>query len=318
MFTQHPLQSPSAPLHRGTRRPSLRVRPRRALALALGALLAIATVARGASESPVPVEQSEQSLVGEWRIVGRRPAPWAGVVATNAAIEIGARVRVDPARLDGPGAIGCGAARLERVTAPPEGLFEGNLPDPARDAARLGFRAGPVPGLRVVCANVGLDFHLADPWTLLLGLDDRIYTLSRAPGALAEAGAPEGAAQRLLEQHLAGDTGFSAAAWDGKREALAPSLADRLDAWFAVEWPEDEPPPINGDPLTMSQEPPTRFAVLVAELDGEVARVPVRYADALREWSIVLELRRGGEGWQLADVVDERGERLGDWLDERP
>jgi hypothetical protein len=264
------------------------------------------------------VPASVASLLGEWRIVGSVPAPWADATPAIAAIAIGARTRLAPDRLQGSHPIGCGAARFERFDAPPEGLFEGNLPDPARDAGRLGFRAGLVACLRALCANASLDFHLADPWTLLFGLDNRIYMLSRAPGALAEAATPEGAAQRLLEQHFAGDTGFSAAAWDGKREALAPSLASRIDAWFAVEWPEDEPPPINGDPLTMSQEPPTRFAVQVAELDGEVAKVPVQFADAKRDWTAWLVMRRGDAGWQLADVVDDRGERFGDWLAERP
>lgn len=317
MSTPSPPKSRLVPLRRGRHR-TARVSSRWTLLLAIAALFAIATVARGAAGAPDPSAPSVASLLGEWRIVGSVPAPWAEAAPTIAAIEIGARIRVAPERLEGPHPIGCGAARFERFDAPPEGLFEGNLPDPARDAARLGFRAGLVACLRAICANASLDFHLADPWTLLFGLDNRIYTLSRAPGALASADTPEGSAQRLLEQHLAGERGFTGPAWAGKREALSPALAERLDGYLAADWPADEPPAISGDPLTMSQETATRFAVLAADVDGELARVPVRFADGGSDWRVVLELERVGAAWLLADVVDARGERFGDWLAERP
>lgn len=312
------LLKPRLALRLRGRRRTARVSSRWTLLLAIAALLTIATVARGAAGAPDPSPPSVASLLGEWRIVGSVPAPWAEATPAIAAIEIGARIRVAPERLEGPHPIGCGAARFERFEAPPEGLFEGNLPDPARDAARLGFRAGLVACLRAICANASLDFHLADPWTLLFGLDNRIYTLSRAPGALAAADTAEGSAQRLLEGHFAGQRGFSDAAWAGKRGALAPSLAEALDAYFAVDWPVDEPPPINGDPLTMSQESATRFAVFDAEISDGIARVPVRFADGATDWQVVLELERGRAGWLLTDVVDTRGERFNTWLVERP
>jgi hypothetical protein len=307
-----------APLRPGRRHRSSRGFSLWTLVLAIAALLAIATVARGADGSKGPVPASLASLLGEWRIVGSVPAPWADATPAIAAIAIGARIRLAPERLEGPQPIGCGAARFERFEAPPEGLFEANLPDPERDAARLGFHAGLVACVRAICANASLDFHLVDPWTMVFGLDNRIYTLSRAPGALAAADTPEGSAQRLLQGHFAGDRGFSDAAWAAKRGALAPLLAEALDAYFAVDWPVDEPAPINGDPLTMSQESATRFAVFDAEINDGIARVPVRFADRATDWQVVLQLERGHAGWLLTDVVDARGERFSTWLVERP
>ena len=66
---------------------------------------------------------------------------------------------------------------------PPRSLFEGNLPDPARDAAALGITDLDVTVLTLYCsdnnADVSLDFPMRDAETILLGLDNVVYTFKR-------------------------------------------------------------------------------------------------------------------------------------------
>lgn len=250
------------------------------------------------------------ALTGSWRFTHAAAAPWGAPLAGGATLA-GQTLILAPKRMQGPAPLDCGPARLEASAYPAEGLFQGNLPAPAKKQAQaLGLGRFPVSGLRVTCGAGIFEFHRADADTLLLGLDNRVWTLSRAPGALAAADSPAGRVERLLETHFAGDMGFDAKSAAAKAAFQSQRLNQLVAAYLARPRPQDEVPPINGDPYTDSQEYPTRFAVGAARLQRDRAQVPVRFADALSRRSLTFELVRTGGVWQVDDIDYGHGDRL--------
>jgi hypothetical protein len=259
-------------------------------------------------------------IQGDWRVFRQQLAPWVvGAASVGAAgIELGERLSFSPEGLSGPAVLACAEARYSTLQMPVEGLFQGELPEPERNAERLGLASAVQPSVRLDCANGSFDFHLADADTLLFALDHRIYSASRAYGALAGQDSPEAALQALLERHFGGDMGFSLENWADKRGHLTTALNQRIDAYAAAEWPADEVPPINGDPLTDSQEYPTRFAVRQGHGNGSRVPLEVDFADAHRSKRLVCTMQFEHGRWLLDDVHGESGESFLDLLAERP
>ena len=115
---------------------------------------------------------------GTWWVVEGYVAPWADHAVKPYPDWPGREVRFATGRLLGPHPLACDEARHAWWFVEAEGLFEGNLPVPATDAAdELGLRPGPVPTLRVTCPNAGFDFHLTSDGDLLIGLDNVIWRL---------------------------------------------------------------------------------------------------------------------------------------------
>jgi len=83
----------------------------------------------------------------------------------------------------GPGIVNCESAVYSPTSLPLDRLFEGSLKDPVNDAAKLGVKGSDIPSLLQGCKSStgGLEllFHLTDPDTLMLALDNTIYTLTR-------------------------------------------------------------------------------------------------------------------------------------------
>ena len=267
-----------------------------------------------------PLARCAEGWLGEWRVFRVQPAPWLAPNAwpPPAALQLGDRVRLQAQGIDGPKPLACTKGAVEALDTPADGQFQGNLTLPADQAQTLGLPAGLRPGLRVNCSSGSWDFHAADPETLLFALDLRIYSLSRAPGALAPAGSPAAAVQTLLEQHFAGTRAFSREAWAPLREGLCGGLLAAVEAYFETSWPEDEVPPVNGDPLSDSQEPPARFAVGEAQFVGAQAEVPVRFADAHREHITTFLLQREQGAWKVCDLRYADGSQLSLILAEQP
>lgn len=268
-----------------------------------------------------PAQAAVEAWFGRWMLQQAQQAPWAGgdsgkrVLPPRVALQLGKEL----ARV--PGMPDCSAPAYSSIQSPPEGLFQGGLDVDGRAAASarmLGFAEGAAPGLRIDCPNSTLDLHRLDDQTLVYALDNVLYTASRSPGALADGDGPEAAAQALLVAHLAGDMGFTEALWADKAAWLSTGLAASLRGYFAAPWPEDEVPPINGDPLTDSQEYPTRFAVGAATVEGQRASVPVQFADGWQAWRVSLELVVEDGAWKLDEVRGRDGSGLRAVLAERP
>lgn len=279
------------------RRPAL-------LALTLGLLLA----------TPAHAE-----FHGEWRLILSTPAPWVDAAELPVhSLRIGDRLLLGPDGIEGPAPLACGHGQTSTLQIPAEGLFQGGLVQPAADAERLGFGQGSHPSLRIDCDSGSWDFHAVEADVLVFALDHRIHTLGRSPGALAAPDSPQGRVQRLLEAHFAAGLRFDPASTAALGDLLSDALQQDIAHYFAAPWPADEVPPINGDPYTDSQEPPTRFKVLDALIDGENARVEVEFADAYRRKRFHYLLQQEAGSWRLRDIEWNDAERLVELLAERP
>lgn len=90
---------------------------------------------------------------------------------------------------------------------------------------RLGLAGASFKGVSVRCDTGVFEYHYADEDTMLLALDNRIWTLARTAGTRAAEAAPEGVVQRFLEAHFAGDMGFTPETADAERPARAIGAA---------------------------------------------------------------------------------------------
>jgi len=278
----------------------------------LGTLLAASLTPAAFAEGSGPA-----AFMGEWRIVRVQAFPQANAEAAGASLSTGARVRLRADGMDAPPPLGCDSAQLDLLSVPAEGLFQGTLTHPPADAEQLGV-ALPAPTLRIDCSSGSWDLHAADPDTLMFALDRHVYTLSRSAGTRAQAGTPEYAVQALLEAHFAGSMGFDPAHWQGLEAWLSQPLKASLQSYRETPWPTDEVPPIHGDPLTDSQEYPTRFRVGAAQQMGDLAELEVAFADAYSQRRLRYRLVREQTDWRLDDVLFDAGGGLRALLAERP
>lgn len=252
------------------------------------------------------------TIEGSWRVARGVPGPWVSAGRTaDARAWLGQTVQFEAGRVRGPGVLACGHARYEATRMPPDGLFQGVLPAPTQAAARaLGLKAGVVDGVRLSCDTGVFELHRADADTLLVAVDNVVWTLVRNAGGLAAAPSPESTVQTLLEQHFAGDMGFDATTLTPKQRYLSSRLQRLTRSYLARPQPADEVPSINGDPFTDSQDYPTRFAVGRAQSDGQHALVPVRLADGYSQRTLTYALVREGGAWRVDDVRYGHGPAL--------
>jgi hypothetical protein len=151
----------------------------------LASLLALAACSPRAEES-ASVAHPGNPFFGSWKTATAQVAPWWN--------EHGPAPEMNPEfqnttivfaadKSSGPTIVACEkpvyAVNIVRSGA----LFEGNLPNPAADAAALGFSAPEISSMNLSCTDngkdVSLDFPMADDKTILLGLDNMIYTFKR-------------------------------------------------------------------------------------------------------------------------------------------
>ncbi len=136
-----------------------------------------------------PDEPVENVFIGTWRLESSQVAPWwsgAGAApAANPELATTPLV-ISEVSVAGPSIAACGAPAYRIAQYPVESLFEGNLPDPWSMAKELGISGQYVTTLVESCTENGRDvelqFPMVDANTLLLGLDNMIYTFERQPG----------------------------------------------------------------------------------------------------------------------------------------
>ena len=141
---------------------------------AAAALFAGCAVGRAQNYEPSPIGAT-------FVITDSQKAPWA----TNAFGEADARSRglrgktitFGAKAITAPQPMACKRPNYERVAVEPDGLFQGALKAPARDAAALGFKPGKIPSLLTGCE---VDYHFLDADHALFALDNRIYRIERA------------------------------------------------------------------------------------------------------------------------------------------
>ena len=274
----------------------------------VAAVVAVACMSSVSAPAATP-----DALAPTWRITRVIGAPWAPGESTRPPLQdwVGEAVNFKAGSVEGPGVLRCGNAVRETTSYPAEGLFQGNLPAPALEAAQaLGIAHLPVAGVSLSCDSGIFEFHRVDAENMLLALDNQILTLSHSPGALASADSPEGRVQRLLEAHFGGDMGFTPANLKGQRIWFSRALDGAMSRYFARPTSVDEVPTVDGDPFTDSQEYPQRFSVGTARMSKGKADVPVRFSDAFRERTVIYVMRREGGTWHLDDLRLGTGETL--------
>jgi len=247
-----------------------------------------------------------------WKVQSVRVAPWAPPGPSIAADSARGR----EIRFKGPvieGAVSCSDAQLSYVVSPAEGLFEGNLPAPADRAARaIGIDGLPLLTQRATCANGSYDFHITSIVTAYIGLSNEVWGLIRTSSMAS----PEATALELLRIHMTQDMGFTTSSVEQKSVLLTDGLASAIADYFARPFPQDEPPPINGDPFTNSQEYPSGFIVGKAVVNAEGASVPVRFENGPRRYVIKFELQQVTNRWRIDNLVYEDGSTFRESLDE--
>ena len=284
------------------------------LALALIAGLALASAAPDAVAQAVPVEPGIA-----FKLSSGVPAPWigkGGSVATPGTLA-GKPVTFGFGSVAAPHPIGCDKARYRFAVQPPEGLFQGGLPAPAAEVARqLGL--GPQTlTMQVSCSAGVFDFHVVSATRLLFALDNVVWTLDREAGPTVVP--PETVVQRVLLDHFTHEMEFTPETAARKRGWFTGGLNAAIARYFAQKFPADEPPPINSDPITNTQDYPTRFEIARARVKDATATVRVLFTAEGMNRPVVFRLRRGdGGAWRVDDLFYERGDTFRKSLAAKP
>lgn len=144
-----------------------------AISFAVAALLAGCASAQAQSLTPSPIGAT-------FVVTGSEAAPWAegalGAPSAESRALQGKKIVFGARAIAAPQPMACSKPNYEQVAVEPEGLFQGGLKAPAKDAAALGFAPGNVQSLLTGCE---VDYHFLDADHALFALNNRIYRLER-------------------------------------------------------------------------------------------------------------------------------------------
>jgi len=130
--------------------------------------------------------------LGTWKITSAVVAPWVSGPAYDDDTKemkslVGKTIVIKPSETVGPGILACKGPKYRVVDFPANMLFQGAFEemqskdksvDPAKIAAKLGFRGTKWKTLETGCANE-LDYHFVDAGTAEFALNNYIYTLKK-------------------------------------------------------------------------------------------------------------------------------------------
>lgn len=138
--------------------------------------------------SPAADATAANPFLGTWTVTDGKTAPWYDGVN-------GAKPVLDPTfkgktivfaenSASGSPVVACDKVLYTVTEVTPDLLFEGALKNPAADAAALGFKGDKIKTMNEACdvetGDMELDFPMVDDDTLLLGMNNMVYTLKRA------------------------------------------------------------------------------------------------------------------------------------------
>lgn len=153
--------------------------------LALGISACSPSAEKPAEKSGVDLPTPSNPIFGTWQMTSSAVAPWwdhAGAAPT--ADPAMGKFVFTPDKSSGPPILTCDKPRYTNNIMPDRALFQGKLPDPAKDAPALGFTNPDVIVASFSCqSGTGdflADFPMLDDNTIMLGLDNMLYTYRRA------------------------------------------------------------------------------------------------------------------------------------------
>ena len=141
----------------------------------------------------VPVASAADAFyIGTWKIASAVVAPWWDDPAhqpdpAEMKALIGKTITITAKSMLGPRQFACSDPRYKVKDYPADMLFQGmfgemherdHSVDPAKMAAKVGFRGSSWKTLETGCGNE-LDYHFADPNTAEFGLNNYVYILKR-------------------------------------------------------------------------------------------------------------------------------------------
>ena len=164
---------------------------RHAFSRARLALLGLAAFAACAMIVATPLAAAAQErFSGEWVIARAVAAPWASDPKdksdeAEAQRMLGQHMTIGKGVFRGPPPLGCAKPTFAFRDVKADELFEGSLnadgagkpTDPVVVARALGFTEASARAMTASCSEV--EFVLADPDTMLFGLNNRVFTAKR-------------------------------------------------------------------------------------------------------------------------------------------
>jgi hypothetical protein len=158
-----------------------------AVALMALALTACSPAAEEPAATGAEAVTPRNPFFGTWEIKAARIAPWwDGQGEEPIADPAFTKLSLEAAATSGAPVLTCDKPSYMTDIKPLRGLFEGLLPEPDKDAAALGLTETSPTVLTFSCASATADveaqFVMVDLDTILLGIDNVIYTYTRTGG----------------------------------------------------------------------------------------------------------------------------------------
>ena len=155
-----------------------------------GVLLAACSQGGAASGGGAAADAGVEAFMGTWQVSGNIVAPWFTGPGFNPQPDseiLSTSLVLTATSAKGAGILACPAATFTAASAPPEGLFEGNVPDRAVAKSALGVDQEQIATLEQSCTSGGRDtvlsYHLVRADRMLLGLDNIVYQFDREAAA---------------------------------------------------------------------------------------------------------------------------------------
>jgi hypothetical protein len=145
-----------------------------------------AAAAFASVKEPVDSPDSIKLFYGSWQVANAAVALFydgSGAKPSPDPELMGKTIVFTPTSVSGSKALACPKAIYSAAKVPTDFLFQGNLKNPVKDAAALGFNGEEIVSLNEGCdtkdGDLEFDFPMVDDDTILLGLNNMIYTLKR-------------------------------------------------------------------------------------------------------------------------------------------
>ena len=153
----------------------------RCAAIATLAVLGFAQAAPAADPFYLGTWKIDSAVVGPWWSEPKKPDP------AEMNTLVGKIFVIKPREITGPRQVACHGPHFEVKDYTADMLFQGSFDemrsrdksvDPAKVAAKVGFRGSSWKTLETGCGNE-VDFHFLDPNTAAFGLNNYIYMLKK-------------------------------------------------------------------------------------------------------------------------------------------